>query len=750
MAAHKAGVVAAAAFGATVCSYSDCLRVELDSATAKTLLTALNTADNPLLNAPALFPRFADIRAEHVQPAMCTRLAEATQSLEALERDVEAILVRGETPSYLFLADSVERLGELVSGPWGAVGHLKMVKDSDALRAAADAVEPEVVAFSSKMSGSVALHKGWCALKADKAAWGALSQAQRRTADLEILSGELAGVGLVGEQKARFEEIQKELAALSTAFSNAVLDATKAFAKVLTAPDDVAGLPASARAMMAASARSRDIKGDGGDEANADAGPWVATLDGPCLLAVLTYADDAALRETVYKAYITRASELSGDDNGPRIKRILQLRKEKAALLGRASHAEVSLATKMATLEEADALLEDLRAKSIGPARKEHADLEAFAGRPLSLWDVNYYAEKLKEVKYSYDAEAVRQYLPLDGVLNGLFGVVSRLFGVTVIERNPADIGAQVWDEHVRLFELQRGGVPTAYVFLDPFARAEEKRGGAWMDEVCSRSRAFAPTNSAVRLPVAHMVCNQSPPVVNPDGSITPSLMTFEEVETLFHECGHALQHMLTQVDEGHVSGIRGVEWDAVEQPSQFMENWAYDLRTLRGMATHWKTAERIDEATVQKLRDAKNYRAASQMLRQLKFAMGDLALHAASFDPNTDSAFACLEAVGERTSILRALPEDRFLCSFSHIFAGGYAAGYFSYKWAEVLSADGFAAFEEAGFDNENRIVELGRKYAETVLGLGGSLPASDIFKLFRGRAPTADALLRHSDLAA
>ena len=542
------------------------------AAAASSCFVACEATDNPLLNAPALFPRFADIKAEHVQPAMKARLAEAQTSLEALEADVEAMLARGETPTYEHIADAVERLGELVSGPWGAVGHLKMVKDSDALRAAADAIQPEVVAFSSKMSGSVALYKGWCALRDNKAVWDALSPAQRRAASLEILSGELAGVGLVGEKKARFESIQTELAALSTAFSNALLDATKAYSKVLSEPEQVAGLPASARAMMAASAKSRGLTGAGGAEASAEAGPWVATLDGPCLVAVLTYADDAALREAVYKAYITRASEFGmpkvRNDNGPRIKRILQLRQEKAALLGRASHAEVSLASKMATLEEANALLEDLRAKSLGPAQKEHADLEAFAGRSLDLWDVNYYANKLKEKKYSYDAEVVRQFLPLDSVLQvllpqplqvpiplpvgaytpppgallqGLFGVVSRLFGVTVVEVTPADVGAQTWDEHVRLFELRKSdGQPTAYVFLDPFARAAEKRGGAWMDEVCARSRAFAPTGSSVRLPVAHMVCNQTPPVTNADGSVTPSLMTFDEVETLFHECGHA------------------------------------------------------------------------------------------------------------------------------------------------------------------------------------------------------------------
>jgi len=399
------------------------------AAAASSCFVACEATDNPLLNAPALFPRFADIKAEHVQPAMKARLAEAQTSLEALEADVEAMLARGETPTYEHIADAVERLGELVSGPWGAVGHLKMVKDSDALRAAADAIQPEVVAFSSKMSGSVALYKGWCALRDNKAAWDALSPAQRRAASLEILSGELAGVGLVGEKKARFESIQTELAALSTAFSNALLDATKAYSKVLSEPEQVAGLPASARAMMAASAKSRGLTGAGGAEASAEAGPWVATLDGPCLVAVLTYADDAALREAVYKAFITRASEFGmpkvRNDNGPRIKRILQLRQEKAALLGRASHAEVSLASKMATLEEANALLEDLRAKSLGPAQKEHADLEAFAGRSLDLWDVNYYANKLKEKKYSYDAEVVRQFLPLDSVLQVLLPLPS-------------------------------------------------------------------------------------------------------------------------------------------------------------------------------------------------------------------------------------------------------------------------------------------------------------------------------------
>jgi len=691
---------------------------------------------------------------------MEARLTAAATKLDHLEASIEATLAGGGAPDYDALAGALEAITESYEGPWTTVCHLKGVKDSPALREAHAAVQPKVVAFETRLSQSGAVYRGWKALKQDARTWAALTPARRRVAELEILGAELRGVGLSGTDKARFGEIQAELASLSTAFSNNLLDATKAFSRRLTRAEQVAGLPRTTLELMAASARQA-----GDESATAEAGPWVVTLDAPCLLPVLRHAQDASLRETVYRAYVTRASAESADppergakesDNEPAINTILALRAERAKLLGFPSHAHVSLAEKMASLDGAKALLEDLRAKCFDRARAEHAELAAFAGRSpedLRQWDVGFYAEKLKQERYAFDDEEVRPYLPLDAVFAGLWRTVERLFGVTAHEVSPAAVGAQTWDPEVRLFELRRGAEPIAYCFVDPFARSGEKRGGAWMSEVRGRSRFSAPKGQSVRLPAAHMVCNQSPPVKHADGSVTPSLMTIGEVRTLFHECGHALQHMLTRVDEGAVSGIRGVEWDAVEQPSQWMEYWMEQPATLQAMARHHATGEPIPSELVRKIRAAKNYRAASNMLRQLKFGLTDLALHEQP-PPGSDAPGAPANvwetdvAVSLRTSVVPPLKEDRFLCGFSHIFAGGYAAGYFSYKWAELLSADGFAAFEEAGLDNEVELQKLGRRYAETVLGMGGSKPAAEVFKLFRGREPTADALLRHNDL--
>ena len=361
-----------------------------------------------------------------------------------------------------------------------------------------------------------------------------------------------------------------------------------------------------------------------------------------------------------------------------------------------------------------------------------------------------YYAEKLKKERFSFDEEETRQYLQLDSVLTGLFGVCRRLFGVEIAQiEDPTTIGAQVWDQGVRVFEVRREDSPIGYFFLDPFARPSEKKGGAWMNGAIGRSRALAPPGSEVRLPVAILVCNQSEPTVDPTtGAVTPSLMTFNECTTLFHETGHGLQHMLTNVSEGNVSGISGVEWDAVEQPSQFMEYWVLEEATLSAMARHWQTGESIPKELVSKIRAAKNFRAASAMLRQVQFAMTDLALHDASYVGTPGAALDVYRETAKRTAVKPPLAEDRFLNAFAHIFAGGYAAGYFSYKWAEVLSADGFAAFEEGGLDKDWVVEGLGRLYADTVLGMGGSKPAAEVFELFRGRAPQATALLRHNDL--
>lgn len=700
---------------------------------------------NPLLETACLFPRFGEVKAEHVDEAMEVRLRMAGDRLTALEERIESTLASGKTPSYADVANGAEQISELVSSPWGIVGHLKKVKDSEPLREAHKKSQPLVVEFNTKISQSAALFKAWRALRKDASAWALLSTAQQRVVELELQAAELSGIGLEGEKKDRFNEIAKELAKLSTSFSNNVLDATKSFSRRCTCKEEVEGLPPSALRMLAANARTR-----GDENATLEDGPWVVTLDIPCFMAVMKDAVDPVLREAVYRAYLTRASEHgAGVDNAPLINQTLELRREKAELLGFKSFAEVSLAKKMATLDGAVALMEDLRQKSFGPAEAEQKELEAFAGRELQLWDSTFFADKLKTERFSYDDETVRQYFSLDNVLTGLIGVIARLFNVEISQRVPSELGAQVWDEHVRMFEVRRDGKPCAYFYLDPFSRAAEKSGGAWMSGVCDRSKACAPVGMPVRLPVAHMVCNQSPPVANPDGSVTPSLMTFREVETLFHECGHALQHMLTEVDEGIVSGINGVEWDAVEQPSQFMEYWAYDVATLRGMAKHWQTGESIPDELIEKIRAAKTFRAASMMLRQIKFSLLDLALHDAAFVPGGKRTIWEVDhEVSARTQVRPSLPEDRFLCGFSHIFAGGYAAGYFSYKWAEVLSADGFAAFEEAGLENEVAVKDLGKRYSETVLGMGGSRPAAQVFEAFRGRGPAADALLRHSDL--
>jgi len=746
------GTGAAALVGAASSSLGGSRFVSLQAAGSGAVSMSATAVSNPLLDTH-FFPRFADVRAEHVEPAIASALEDAVARLARLEAQVEAELGAGRTPGYGLLADGLELLDEAYSAPWRTVCHLKATKDSDELRAAHAAVEPKVVEFSNQLGQSKQIYLGWGKLKGDAEAWAALTPAQQRVVEKQILGAELTGVGLEGDSKARFNVIEQELAALSTKFNNNLMDSLKAFSLRLDTPEQVAGLPPSAKATLAANARARDDK-----EASADKGPWVVTLDAPSLLSVLRFADDAVLREHVYRAYITRASEFANDvpvdartaqDNAPLISQVLALRAERAGLLGRRSHAEVSVATKMATVASARGLMEQLREKSFEPARAEHTALEAFAGRELKQWDVAYFAEKLKTQRYDFDEEAVRQYLPLESVMAGLFALVEKLFDVEVAEVKPEQLGAQTWDPSVRLLEVRRDGVPAAYIFLDPYSRAAEKRGGAWMSQVRQRSRGLS-TDGGVTpcLPVAHMVTNQGPPTVGDDGVEVPSLMSFSECRTLFHECGHALQHVLTTVDEGHVSGIAGVEWDAVEQPSQWMENWLSQPSVLKNMAKHWRTGEAMPVELINKIRAADTFRAASQMVRQIKLSLTDIELHDGFMPSAEKSIFDVEREVDAKAQIMMPLAEDRFLCSFRHIFAGGYSAGYYSYKWAEVLSADGFGAFEEAGLDDDDAVRALGKKYAETVMGMGGSRPATEVFKAFRGRDPNVDALLRHNDL--
>ena len=689
---------------------------------------------NPLLQ-PATLPRFDEIRPEHVVPAIRHLLGELETDLQQVEADLQ--------PTWDHLVAPLERIEDRLTSVWGVVGHLMGVKNSAALRQAQQEVQGEVVQFSMRMGQSQRIYQGLKTLRTSPE-WAALDTAQHRIVDALIRDAELAGVGLQGEPRERFNAIQQELAELSTQFSNHVLDATKAFYLTLTDAEEVDGLPASLRQMAAQTARKA-----GAREATAETGPWRITLDHPSFGPFMEHSRRRDLREQLYRAFITRAS--SGDlDNTPLINRILQLRQEECDLLGYANFAELSLASKMApNVAAVEQLLEDLRQASFDAAHQDLAELRDFAraqhaaeADDLAHWDLPFWSERWREARYDFSDEELRPYFPLPHVLDGLFALAHRLFGVHI---KPADGEAPVWHEDVRFFRIyDEQDQEIAAFYLDAYSRPAEKRGGAWMDSCVGRSRLLAEPGHAVRLPVAYLTCNQTPPV---DGK--PSLMSFTEVRTLFHEFGHGLHHMLTQVDHGMAAGIRNVEWDAVELPSQFMENWCYHRDTLMGMSAHVDTGEPLPQALYDKLCAARNYRSGSLMLRQLYFAFMDLELHA-RFDPNGgETIFDVQRRIAAKTTPLLPLPEDRFLCSFGHIFAGGYAAGYYSYKWAEVLSADAFAAFEEAGLTDASALAETGRRYRNTILALGGSQAPMDVFKAFRGREPDTAALLRHSGLA-
>ena len=692
-------------------------------------MTQVSSQINPLLVGTGL-PPFEQIQPEHVIPAMTQLLSELESELADLESNL--------TPTWEGLVQPLNNLGERLSWSWGIVGHLMGVKNSPELREAYQSVQPQVVQFISKLSQSQPIYQGFKSLR-ESADWDRLDPAQQRIVTAAIRDAELSGVGLTGEKRDRFNEIQLELAGLATNFSNHVLDSTKAFQLKLTQPTEIEGLPESLLSLAAQTARD-----NGNEEATVEQGPWIITLDYPSYVPFMKYASNRALREKVYRAFVTRAS--SGDlDNNPLIQRILQLRQEKAQLLGYSSFAQVSLTRKMASdVEAVETLLEELRGTSYAAAKSDLAELKAFAGTDdLKHWDISYWSEKQREAKFNFSAEELRPYFPLPKVLQGLFDLANRIFGVRI---KPADGEAPIWHQDVRYFQIADDtGNVIAHFYLDPYSRPAEKRGGAWMDDCIGRAKIKHNNQEAVRLPVAYLVCNQTPPVDN-----KPSLMTFGEVNTLFHEFGHGLQHMLTQVDYPGASGINNVEWDAVELPSQFMENWCYDRATLFGMARHYEIGEPLPEHYYQKLLAAKNYQSGSAMLRQLHFSLVDIALHH-SYDPNSDETpNQVREKIAKSASVMPPLAEDSFLCSFSHIFAGGYAAGYYSYKWAEVLSADAFAAFEEAGLEDEEAMSETGKRFRDTVLSLGGSRHPMDVFKAFRGREPKTDALLRHSGLVA
>ncbi|MFN4867268.1 MAG: M3 family metallopeptidase [Cyanobium sp.] len=707
---------------------------------------AAASSPSPLLRGQGL-PPFEAITPEQVNAAIPELLDQLNGELSQLEQALEGRLEQassgGDPLGWAEVMDPLHHLGERLRWSWGVLSHLNGVCNTPELREAHQNQQGTVVAFGSRAGQSAVIYRALGQLLEQRQL---LDATQQRILEAERRDMELRGVGLGGAEQEAFNATTAELARLASDFGNHVLDATNGWSLRLRDPAEVAGLPDSLRELLAQTARQAGEE-PGDTDASAEAGPWLLGLDMPRVAPFLKYSQRRDLRERVYQAQVARAS--SGElDNGPLIERILTLRGEQARRLGYASWAEVSLASKMAgSVAEVEQLLEELRAAAYPVAERELEELRAIARRQgapeaddLKPWDVAFWAEKLRQESFELDSEALRPWFPLEQVLQGLFGLCQRLFDIRIVSTDPGE--APTWHPDVRYFRVLDGasGTPLAAFYLDPFSRPGSKRGGAWMDECLGRSRTAA---GEPVLPVAYLICNQSPPVGE-----TPSLMTFEEVETLFHEFGHGLQHMLTTVDRPQAAGINNVEWDAVELPSQFMENWCYDRATLMGMGRHWQTGEPLPEADYQKLLAARTFMGGSATLRQVHFALVDLRLHSAWSPEGGQSPEQLRRELARTTTVLEPIPEDAFLCAFSHIFAGGYSAGYYSYKWAEVLSADAFSAFEEVGLDVEDAVVATGRRFRDTVLSLGGSRSPAEIFEAFRGRPPSPEALIRHSGL--
>ena len=698
-----------------------------------------STTKSPLLQGHGL-PEYASITPDRVRQDIPVLLKNLEDEFSTLESELNTLISKGSPLRWSNVMTPLQSIGERLRWSWGVVSHLNGVCNSPELREAHASQQADVVRLGNRLGQSRTLYEALQHLR--DASEEPLDGTRQRILASELLSMDQRGVGLQGEEQQAFNRTSERLAELSTSFSNHVLDATQQWTLKLTDPEQVSGLPKRALEALAASAR------DAGDKtATAEQGPWLLGLDMPRYLPFLTHAENRGLRETVYRAHVSRASH--GDlDNRALIEEILRLRIDQAARLGYAHWAERSLANKMAAdVDAVEALLEELRKAAFPAAQKELDDLKDCARRhgasesdDLAPWDLPFWSERLRKERFDLDQEALRPWFPLPQVLEGLFNLCGRLFDVEI---HAADGEAPIWHADVRFFRVRRrDGTPIAAFYLDPYSRPASKRGGAWMDDCLGRS---VSADGSTVLPVAYLICNQTPPVGD-----APSLMSFDEVETLFHEFGHGLQHMLTTVDEPEAAGINNVEWDAVELPSQFMENWCLDRTTLNKMARHWQTGEPLPDEEYAKLRLNRTFNAGLATLRQVHFALTDLRLHS-RWQPDLGvTPDQMRRDVASTTTVMEPIADDQFLCAFGHIFAGGYAAGYYSYKWAEVLSADAFSAFEEVGLDNEEQVRATGTRFRDTVLSLGGSRAPADIFERFRGRPASSEALIRHSGLVA
>jgi oligopeptidase A len=676
--------------------------------------------NNPLLEMEGL-PAFTHITPDIIEPAIDQLLAENRNAIRQL-------LESGQQYDWKNLVEPLEKLDDRLSRAWSPVNHMNFVVNSDDLRKAYNACLPKLSDYATEMGHNSALYEAYKAVSSNREE---LDVAQNKLLDNALLDFHLSGVDLAPQKKQRYKEISQALSQLTTKFEENLLDATNAWSKLVTDESELAGLPESALALAAQTARQRDHR-EG----------WLLTLDYPSYLPVMTYADNRELRREVYEAFSTRASDQGPHagqwDNGEVMEQILALRHEQAQLLGFDNYAERSLARKMArTTEEVMHFLNDLASRSRAQAQRELEALTAYAQKThgmtdLQAWDIGYYSEKLRHERYHITQEMLKPYFPETRVIPGMFAVVERLYGITITQVE----GTDTWHPDVRFYEIRdHDNRLRGQFYLDLYARPK-KRGGAWMDDCLSRFF----TDTINQTPVAYLTCNFSPPV---DGK--PSLLSHDEVETLFHEFGHGLHHLLTLIDYPAVAGINGVAWDAVELPSQFMENWCWEKAALDLISGHVETGEPIPDDLYRRMREAKNFQSAMMMVRQLEFSLFDFRIHL-EYDPAKGGRiYEILEAVRSQVAVVRPPAWNRFPHGFSHIFAGGYAAGYYSYKWAEVLSADAFSLFEERGiFDSD-----AGHTFLHEILEQGGSKDAMELFVAFRNREPQIEPLLRHSGIS-
>ncbi|HEY5700882.1 MAG TPA: M3 family metallopeptidase [Gammaproteobacteria bacterium] len=679
-----------------------------------------NNTDNPLLEARAL-PAFSRIRTQHVEPAIDRLLDECRRVVIGVENS--------DGTDWSAVVEPIEESEDRLNKAWSPVSHLHSVSDSAELREAYNACLPKLSEYATEFGQNERLFKKFERLF-ENSDFNRLDPAQKRVVENTLKDFRFAGVHLEATGKARFKEISARLSELASKYEENLLDATQAWKKHLTETSALSGLPESALAVARDAAKRAGLEG------------WLINLEFPSYLAVMTYADDASLRREVYEAYCTRASDQGPNagtwDNSQIMREILGLRMEMARLLGYDSYAALSIERKMApSCEDVLGFLDDLAQRALPVARNEFDELRHYAAGAglkgdLEPWDVAYYSEKLRQEKYSISQEEPRPYFAADRAVQGLFEVAGRLYGVNFLEKS----GIDLWHPDVRYFEIEDAeGEPRGAFYLDLFAR-ENKRGGAWMDECRVRRRSAG----GLQLPVAYLTCNFTPPVDQ-----VPSLLTHDELLTLFHEFGHGLHHLLTRVERAGVSGINGVEWDAVELPSQFMEHWCWEWEALELFAHHHQTGEPLPRELFDRMHAAKNFQAGMTMVRQIEFALFDFRLHS-EFRDEAGFIQRMLDEVREKVAVFKPPAFNRFANGFSHIFAGGYAAGYYSYKWAEVLSSDAFSKFEEKGIFHR----QTGHEFLTEILEQGGTRDAMASFIAFRGRKPSNDALLRHSGIEA